>query len=87
MSLQFTHVRSFFCRDKLPNLRADGFTVGHFRVLITWQQILKCSLQVTTLGVLSHVTVERRHLGRYCREAVIADSAKQGRRKAVVLPL
>jgi len=28
------------------------------------QQIFKRSLQVTTLGVLSHVTVERRHLGR-----------------------
>jgi len=24
----------------------------------------KCSLQVTILGVLSHVTLERRHLGR-----------------------
>jgi len=24
----------------------------------------KCSLQVTVLGILSHVTLERRHLGR-----------------------
>jgi len=32
--------------------------------IITWQQIFKCSLQVTILGVLSHVTLERRHLGK-----------------------
>jgi len=45
-------------------LRADCFTVGLHRVIITWQQIFKCSLQVTILGVLSHVTLERRHRGR-----------------------
>jgi len=37
---------------------------GQVAKLITWQQILKCSLQVTILGVLSHVTFERRHLSR-----------------------
>jgi len=47
------------CRGKLPNLRADCFTVGLYRVIIAWQQIFKCSLQVTILGVLSHVTLER----------------------------
>ena len=48
---------------KLPNVRADCFTVGVYHVIITWQQIFKCSLQVTILCVLSHVTLERRHLG------------------------
>ena len=52
------------CKSKLPNLQADCFTVGLYRVIITWQQIFKCSLQVTILGVLLHVTLERRHLGR-----------------------
>jgi len=52
------------CRDKSPNLRADCFTVGLYRVIITWQQIFKCSLQVRIIGVLSHVTLECRHLGR-----------------------
>jgi len=33
------------------------------------------------------VTVERRHLGRYCLETVTAGSGKQGRRKAVAFPL
>ena len=52
------------CRGKLPNLRANCFPVDLYRVIITWQQIFKCSLQVTTLGVLLHVTLERRHLVR-----------------------
>ena len=63
MSLQFTHVPSFSCRDTLRNLRADCSIVGLYCVTITWQQILKGSLQVTVEGVLLHVTVERRHLG------------------------
>jgi len=64
VTLHFTHVRSFACRGKLPNLRADFFTVGLFCVKITWQQIFVCSVQVTILGVLPHETVERRHRGR-----------------------
>jgi len=51
-------------RGKLPNLRADCFTVGLYRVIITWQQIFKCSLQVPMLGVLSHMALDLRHLGR-----------------------
>jgi len=38
------------------------------------------------LGVLLHVTVGRRHLGRKCSATVTADSGKQGRRRAVALP-
>jgi len=45
-------------------------------ITITRQQILKGSLQVTVVGVLPHVTVERRHLGRYCSETVAVDSGK-----------
>ena len=52
------------CRGKLPNFRADCFTVGLYRVIMTWLQIFKCLLQVTMLGVLSHVTLGCRHLGR-----------------------
>jgi len=63
-SLNFWAGYSTACRGKLPNLRGDCFTVGLYRVIITRQQIFKCSLQVTILGVLSHMTFERRHLGR-----------------------
>ena len=60
MRLQFTHVRSFACKGRLPNLLADCSTVGLYCVTITWQRTL-----VTVAGVLPHVdvTVERRHLG------------------------
>jgi len=40
------------------------FTVGLYRLIITWQQIFNCSLQVAILGALLHVALERRHLGR-----------------------
>ena len=62
MSLQFTHVPSFACWGRLRNLRADCSTVVLYYVTIIWQRIFKGSLQVTMVGVLSHVTVERRHL-------------------------
>jgi len=81
VSLQFFHVRSFACRGRLPNLKADYSTVRLCCVTITWQQIY-CSLQVTIVGLLPHVTNERRHLGRKCNEAVTANSGKQGRRRA-----
>jgi len=47
-------------------LRADCSTVGLYCVTITWQQIVKGSLQVAEEGVLQHVqlSVEPR-LGRY----------------------
>jgi len=35
----------------------------------TWQHISKGSLQVTVMGVLFHVAVERKHLGSWCSEA------------------
>ena len=41
------------------------FTVGLFCVTITWQNMFEASLQVTDGDVLSHVTVECRHLLRY----------------------
>jgi len=58
MSLQFTHVCSFACRG-----RADCSTVSSYCITITWLQIFKGLLQAT-IGILLHVTVERRHLGR-----------------------
>jgi len=44
---------------------ADCSTVGAYCVTITWQQIFKCDLHVRVAGILLHVTVEHRHLGRY----------------------
>jgi len=41
---------------------------------MTWQQT-DCSLQSTIVGLLPHVTVERRHLGRKYSERVTADIA------------
>ena len=49
MSLQFTHIRSFACRNRLRNLRANFFTGSFYCVTITWQQIYY-SLQVTILN-------------------------------------
>jgi len=46
------------------NLRSDSSTVGIYCVTVTWQQILKGSLQVTVVGFLPHVTVELIHLDR-----------------------
>ena len=37
MSLQFTHVRSFACRDRLGNLREDCSTAGLYCVTMTLQ--------------------------------------------------
>jgi len=59
MSLQFTHVWSFSCICRLRNLRADCFIVDLHCITITWQQIFKGLLQVTIIGILPHVTVER----------------------------
>jgi len=48
------------------NLLSDCSAVGLYCITITWQQIFKSSLQVqaAVVGVLPHVTVELRYLGR-----------------------
>jgi len=53
---QFAHVWSSACRGRLRNLLADCCTLGLYCVTMTRQQIFKCSLQVTVVGVLPHVT-------------------------------
>jgi len=55
-----------YCLQEQVAKLASGlfYTVVLYRVIITRQQILRCSLQVTILGVLPHVTLERRHLRR-----------------------
>ena len=68
MSLQFTHVSSFACRGVLWKSRVDCSTVGLYRVTIPWQQTCKSSCYITVAGVLLPETVERKHLGRLCRE-------------------
>jgi len=54
-SAQFAHVRFFACRGRLRNLLADCCTPGLYYVT-TRQEIFKCSLQVTVVGALPHVT-------------------------------
>ena len=60
-------VHSFSCRSRFG--REDCSTIGVYCVTIPWQQI-KSSPHVTVADVLPHVTVERRHLGRWCSETV-----------------
>ena len=48
----------------VAKLASGFFTVSLYCITITWQQIFWFSLQVTILGGLRHVTVERGHLGR-----------------------
>jgi len=57
-------------------LRADCSALVLYCITITWQQIFKGSLQVTAVGVLPLVTVERGHLGKKCSETVTTDSVK-----------
>jgi len=71
MSLQFTHVPSFDCKDGLRKSRVDCSTVGPYCVTIALQQACKDSLYITVAGVLLHETVERTHLCRYCSETVV----------------
>jgi len=54
----------YYLQGEVAKLASGCFTVGLYRVIIIRQQIFKCSLQVTILGILSHVTLERRNLGR-----------------------
>jgi len=57
-------------------LREEYSTVGLDCTKIIWQQIFKSSLEVTAVGVLLHVSVERRHLRRKCIKTVTVDSGK-----------
>jgi len=54
----------FFLQRQVTKLASGFFIVGLYCVTITWQQIFKASLQIIVEGVLPHVTVERRCLGR-----------------------
>jgi len=64
MSLQFTQVCSFSCGGRGCETGKRIFIVGLYYVTITWQQILKASLQMIVEGVLPHMTVESRRLDR-----------------------
>ena len=68
--------RYFACRGRLRNLGADCSTTGFDCVLITWKQIFKGSLQVTVVGILPHVIVERRQLWQVMQRDVSAGSSK-----------
>jgi len=57
-------------------LREEYSTVGLYCAKIIWQQIFKSSLEVKAVGVLLHVSVERRHLRWKCIKTVTADSGK-----------
>jgi len=60
----WVYVRSFPGKSWLRSLRAVCFTIVLYCTAITWQQIFKGLLEVTVVGVLLHVTVERKHFGR-----------------------
>jgi len=66
------------------NSGANCCTIGLYCVTIIWQQIFEDALQVTVVGVLPHVTIERRRLGRLCSETVNGDSGKARRFKPMV---
>jgi len=58
-------------------LGKNSYAIGLCCVTITFQQqFFRGSLQVAAIGVLPPVTVEHRHLGKYCSEIVTADSSK-----------
>jgi len=48
----------------LPNLRVDVLQLVQYCVTITYRQIFEGSSKVAIIGVLPHVTVERKYLGR-----------------------
>jgi len=52
------------CRGRLRNSGANCSTIDLCCVTITWQQVFEDALQVTVVGVLPHVTMECRRLGR-----------------------
>jgi len=52
LSLQFNHISSFACRGMVRNVRTDFSTVGFYCVPITWQQIVKGSLEVSVVGAV-----------------------------------
>jgi len=51
--------------------------IGLCCVTITWPQIFEDALQVTAVGVLPHVTIERRLLGRQCCETAAVTFVSQ----------
>jgi len=63
MNLQFTCVRSFAQREVAKH--ASGlFYFWSLYVTTIWQPIFKVHVMLLVIGVLPHVTVECRHLGR-----------------------
>ena len=53
---------SFFCGGRLRNLWSDCSTASLYCATITWQQILKGSIQIMVEGVLLHET----RVARWC---------------------
>ena len=48
-------IRFFACRGRLRNWGANCSTICLCCVTVTWQQIFEVALEVTVVGVLSHV--------------------------------
>jgi len=73
-------LNSLLCPQKqVTKYGAICFIIGVCCVTITWQQIFEYVLEVTGVGVLPHITIERRHPGRHCFETVTADNGKPSR--------
>jgi len=64
MSLQFTKFASLPAEAGCAICKRIVLPLAFYCLTITWQQISEDALQVTVVGVLPHVTIERRLLGR-----------------------
>jgi len=53
-------IRFFACRGRLRNWGAICSIIGLCYVTITWSQIFEDALEVTVVGTLPHMTIERR---------------------------
>ena len=62
----------------MRNVRTDFSTIGFYCVPITWQQIMKCSLQVTVVSAV-FVACDCFNTQTYfklCNETLASDSGK-----------
>ena len=71
------HSCPLLCAQREVVKHASGlFYFWSLYVTTIWQPIFKVHFMLLVVGVLPHVTVECRHLGRWCSESVTAGSGK-----------
>jgi len=64
MSLQFTKFASLPAEAGCETCERIVLLLAFYCLTIAWQQIFKDALQLAVVGVLQHLTIERRLLGR-----------------------